>query len=61
MLLTNEQILALLDLLKYETVAEDGRYRMVKRVDGYREGEPGKIQALLSVMLEAKSRAAVSR
>ena len=55
-LLTVEQMKLLLDLLKYETVAEDGRYRMVKRVNGYREGECGKIQAALSMMIEAKYR-----
>lgn len=56
MMLTLEQLQLLLDLLRYETVAEFDSYRVVKRTHGYRDGEAGKIQAVLSVMIEAKVR-----
>ena len=57
MLLSVKQLQFLLTELSFETVSEfDGRYRVQRKTNGYREGDPGKIQAALSVMLEAKAR-----
>lgn len=55
MILSVEQIRFLLNELGYKTSYEfGGRYRLQEKVSGYQEGDVGKIQAYLSVILEAK-------
>ena len=58
MILTNKQILLLLDRLKWEVAYSDGVIMVVKkRVIGYsQDKEIAQIEASLSIMLEANSR-----
>jgi hypothetical protein len=61
MLLTADDLQFLLEELSYETVIEETdefRFRVQKRTFGYREGRVGKIQAMLSMMLQAKQQEA---